>query len=444
MDSSSTNDEQRRTSSSRRTFLATTATLGALGLAGCGGNGGDSTPTPDPTSTPTDSPTDTQSPTETDQPTTGTDSNAAPDVPVLNYALTLEHLENALYREGLNQYGAEDLRGADVLAGVGDSIRTAVPDSLETVSAHEAAHVELLTERIEALGGTPVEEAEYDFDYQTPSEFLALARSLENTGVAGYAGAAGQVVDNDVLAAAAGIHSVEARHASVLNLINDTEPYLDAVDEALSVFEGLAAAGGFITSDVDPSVYELGEDRPNPDRTADDETDDVEVLNYALTLEHLENAFYREGLATFSDEELASADALSGFDESVRTAVPNYVRTAGGHEAAHVRALSVRVESLGGTPVEEAEYDFGYETPSEFLALAKTLENTGVAAYAGAAPTIADDDVFDTAISVHSVEARHAGLFNQLNGESPFPDRVDEPMSMTEVRDVVSEFVVEE
>jgi hypothetical protein len=115
---------------------------------------------------------------------------------------------------------------------------------------------------------------------------------------------------------------------------------------------------------------------------------DVPLLNYALTLEHLENAFYREGLDEFADDELMGADALSEFGERVRMEVPDYLRTVGAHEAAHVDAITATVEDLGGTPVAEGEYDFGYTTPSEFLAVAQALENTGVAAYKGAAPAV--------------------------------------------------------
>ncbi|QLH81792.1 ferritin-like domain-containing protein [Halosimplex pelagicum] len=446
----------------RRKFLGATVSLAALGLAGCSNDGGDGgstdtmaptdtpTPTPeemmggatdtmDPTATPTAEPTDTP----TDEPT-ATDAMAAPDVPLLNYALTLEHLENVFYREGLDEFSDSELMNADALSSFGQTVRMEVPEYLRTVGAHEAAHVDALSSTIENLNGTPVGEGEYDFGYSTPTEFLAVAQALENTGVSAYAGAAPQVVNNDVLAAAAGIHSVEARHASFLNLINGDSPYPNGVDEARSIDEVLEIAGQFVTSEVDPSVYETGDDRPTHDRKVEDDTSDVNVLNYALTLEHLENAFYREGLNEFSDSELMNADALSEFGEELRMAVPEHLKTAGAHEAAHVTALSDTVEQLGGTPVEEATYDFGYSTPTEFLGVAKALENTGVAAYKGAAPTVSNDAVFSAAIGIHSVEARHAALLNEVNVSSPFPAGVDEPMTMSEVTEVAGQFIVEE
>lgn len=106
-----------------------------------------------------------------------------------------------------------------------------------------------------------------------------------------------------------------------------------------------------------------------------------------MTLEHLENAFYRDGLKEFSDDELMGAKVLSKYGEGVRMDVPSYLNTVGDHEATHVDALTKTVKKLGGTPVEEAKYDFGYGNVSEFLGVAKALENTGVAAYKGAAPT---------------------------------------------------------
>jgi hypothetical protein len=135
---------------------------------------------------------------------------------------------------------------------------------------------------------------------------------------------------------------------------------------------------------------------------------------------------------------------LSKFGERVRMEVPDYLRTVGAHEAAHVEGLTKTVENLNGSPVAEGEYDFGYETPSEFLGVAKALENTGVAAYKGAAPTVSNDAVFSAAIGIHSVEARHAALLNEVNASSPFPDGVDEPKTMDEVVEIAGQFIVEE
>ena len=423
----------------RRAILGTTGSLGLAVLAGC--MGGDSDP--DASGGDEEMNSDELDNEEMEPETEGA-APPADDVPILNYALTLEHLENAFYREGLETFSDDELMEADVLSSFDERLRMEVPDYLRTVGAHEAAHVDALTATVEDLNGTPLGEGEYDFGYETPSEFLAVAQALENTGVAAYAGAAPMVVNNDVLSAAAGIHSVEARHASFLNLVNGDSPFPNGVDEAQSVDEVLEIAGQFVTSEVDPSAYELGDDRGPQQRKADNDTSDVDVLNYALTLEHLENAFYREGLETFSDDELMEADVLSGFSDDLLMMVPDHIETVGAHEAAHVEALTATVEQFGGDPVGEASYDFGYETASEFFGVAQALENTGVAAYAGAAPTVSNDDVFDAAIGIHSVEARHASFLNELNADSPFPDGVDESMTMDEVVEIAGQFIVEE
>ncbi|WP_136592149.1 ferritin-like domain-containing protein [Salinigranum halophilum] len=435
-------DDSTPTSSSRRAFLGSAATLSALALAGCMGSDGSGAATDTPTSTSTPMPTEEPT-TETEMETeTETMPAVDPDVPVLNYALTLEHLENAFYRDGLAEFADDELMNASVLSGFGEQVRMDVPAYLAVVGEHEAAHVEALSATVEQLGGTPVEEAEYDFGYETPSEFLAVAQALENTGVAAYAGAAPAVHSTEVLSAAAGIHSVEARHAGFLNLVNGDSPFPKAVDEASSMQEVLEVAGQFVTSDTSGLSAQPETTTKPIARKQEDDVSDLDVLNYALTLEHLENAFYRDGLAEFADDELVSADVLSVFSEEIRANVPDHLATVGEHEAAHVTALTDVVEQLGGTPVEEAEYDFGYETPSEFFGVAQALENTGVAAYAGAAPTVTNDDIFAAAIGIHSVEARHAGFLNELNVSSPFPDGVDEAMTMAEVRGVASQFIV--
>jgi rubrerythrin len=121
--------------------------------------------------------------------------------------------------------------------------------------------------------------------------------------------------------------------------------------------------------------------------------------------------------------------------------VPDRLRTVRDHEAAHVDAITATVEDLGGDPNSEAEYTFDYDSPTSLIQTARVLENTGVAAYAGAAPTVENDDVFVAAAKIHSVEARHAGFLNELNGESPYPNAVDQAKSPSEVREEVEPFI---
>jgi rubrerythrin len=140
---------------------------------------------------------------------------------VLNYALTLEHLEYRFYQLGLD-------------AGVVESGDRAV---FQKIRDHELAHVRFLQEVIGAvLGGTPVAEPRFDFtaggsfspfsDYPT---FLALSQAFEDTGVRAYKGQAANVKESDVvLTAALSIHSVEARHASMVRRMR-TKKGLDTV-----------------------------------------------------------------------------------------------------------------------------------------------------------------------------------------------------------------------
>jgi rubrerythrin len=159
------------------------------------------------------------------------------DVDVLNYALTLEHLEYAFYRDGIGNFTF----GADPFGNSIDGYLTAIRD-------HEGAHVETLTQVITDLGGEPVAEATYDFGYGTDSQmFLMTAAALENTGVSAYDGAAQYLENADLLTAAGGIVSVEARHAAYLNLITGELPFPDAFETAKPPAEILEIAGPFIT-----------------------------------------------------------------------------------------------------------------------------------------------------------------------------------------------------
>jgi len=163
----------------------------------------------------------------------------------------------------------------------------------------------------------------------------------------------------------------------------------------------------------------------------------VDVLNYALTLEHLEHAFYRDGLEQFTADDFTAA----GF----APAVYDYFGLIRDHEAEHVDTLVAVIGDLGGTPVEEAQYDFGYADVAGFVGVAQALENTGVAAYQGAAGDLIDEDeLLTAALTIHGVEARHAAYLNGLAGASPFPEATNPTLTPDEVLEIAGPFIVAE
>ncbi len=207
---------------------------------------------------------------------------------------------------------------------------------------------------------------------------------------------------------------------------------------------GAAAAGG---SDMGNGEGESSDDGDSDDDDdADDgdseEISDLDVLNYALTLEHLEAAYYNEFLDEYSEKEVERSDAARVFaDRGSRFGTYQRIETVRDHEEAHVETLTATIEDLGGEPVEPLDYEFPYESVEEFAALSATIEAVGVSAYAGAAPLISNPDLIPPALSIHSVEARHTAYFNVLNTTNPFPDAFDEPRTMDEVLEIASAFI---
>jgi rubrerythrin len=133
---------------------------------------------------------------------------------------------------------------------------------------------------------------------------------------------------------------------------------------------------------------------------------DVGILNYALTLEYLETAFYADVVKSglFKGAELAT------------------IKKFGEEEAEHVTALTAAVKSLGGKPAPEPKTEFPLESAKSVLELAGTVENLGAAAYLGQAGNIESPEVLASALAIHSVEGRHAAALNTLLGSSITPD----------------------
>lgn len=161
----------------------------------------------------------------------------------------------------------------------------------------------------------------------------------------------------------------------------------------------------------------------------------IDVLNYALTLEHIEAAFYRDGLAAIGREGITEWGFLdSVFDNLV---------LIGEHEAEHVTTLTQVITDLGGEPVQEAMYDFGYADAVGFIQVAQALEDTGVSAYQGAAQYLMEsDELLTAALTIHGVEARHASYVALLNSAVPFPESFNPSLTPGEVLDIATPFIV--
>ena len=147
---------------------------------------------------------------------------------------------------------------------------------------------------------------------------------------------------------------------------------------------------------------------------------DVRILNFALTLEYLEAAFYREAVRM---------GALEG-------ELALFARVVGAHERAHVRALR---QALGRRAVARPRFNFRgtTEDAEAFTETAIALEETGAAAYKGQAANIDSDAILAAALSIHSVEARHTAWIRDIAGLNPAPRGLDRPLTRAQTLRVV-------
>jgi len=161
------------------------------------------------------------------------------------------------------------------------------------------------------------------------------------------------------------------------------------------------------------------------------------ILNYALTLEHLEKNFYNEGLQKFTQDDFEDA----GLDASFY----NNLQEIASDEKTHVDFLTTALSGAGVTPTKECKYAFGFNDVKTFLAIANVLEGVGVSAYLGAAQYIANKAYLTAAGSILTVESRHSAYIraNQDPALSPFPAAFDIPLDFDEVYSLAAQFITE-
>ncbi len=155
---------------------------------------------------------------------------------------------------------------------------------------------------------------------------------------------------------------------------------------------------------------------------------DVDVLNYALTLEHFESALYKA---------LIAANKLTDPTEQ------KYLTAFGKHEATHVTLLTEVITLLGGTPVAPRSM---YNLPmiasrDDVVNNILSVEDVGASAYLGAAGMIQSKDLLEVAVNIHNVEAEHASAWRFVANMKSAPDTIAKGRTPDEVLMIVTPFL---
>jgi len=153
---------------------------------------------------------------------------------------------------------------------------------------------------------------------------------------------------------------------------------------------------------------------------------DVGIVKYALTLEYLEADFYKQA-------------AESGM---LKSKALELGKTFGEQEQQHVDALEAALKKMGQTLPDKPTGKFPLDSQDAILNLAATVENLGAAAYLGQADKIKSKEILAAALSIHTVEARHASALNQALGKTATPDGgFAKPASAAEVLKTVKPYI---
>ena len=190
----------------------------ALFIAACGGDDSSSSSKPKSTATA--------------MAASGTEQFGKGDLGIANYALTLEYLETQFYND----------------AAESGMLKGKVLDLAKGFGAEEQEHVDALLALIKKAGGKPAAKPMAKFPLESEKAILELAATVENLGAAAYLGQAGNIQDKEILAAALAIHSVEGRHAAVLNLATNAKPAPGAFAKPATAAEVLKSVKPFLAT----------------------------------------------------------------------------------------------------------------------------------------------------------------------------------------------------
>ncbi|KAF3909214.1 hypothetical protein ABW20_dc0102670 [Dactylellina cionopaga] len=160
---------------------------------------------------------------------------------------------------------------------------------------------------------------------------------------------------------------------------------------------------------------------------------DLIVLQFALTLEHLENVFYKSALSMMPESDFIAAGYTPEYYSNLKYIAHD--------EEAHVKALTDGITAAGGKPVAACEYAFPFTDVKSFVGLSSILEGVGTSAYLGGAPLITSKDYLTIAGSILVTEALHTSMQRAALGRVPAGTPYGTPLSPSPVYTLAAAFI---
>jgi hypothetical protein len=193
-------------------------------------------------------------------------SSVADNISLWNFALRLENLQAAFYQQGLAMFKPSDFQNSAAAQAIGGTkVGANLYSYIRMIAQQEQDHVNTLIQAVAVLDGTPQAPDCYSFGLTTADSFLEMAQAIENISVMAYNGVTisqfqpsiGTVQNAYLLALAATIATVEARHAAYFNLLNFAIPFPAALDGAQTMQQILSAIGQYLTTGCNPPPVPL-------------------------------------------------------------------------------------------------------------------------------------------------------------------------------------------
>ncbi|PFH56904.1 hypothetical protein XA68_15783 [Ophiocordyceps unilateralis] len=156
---------------------------------------------------------------------------------------------------------------------------------------------------------------------------------------------------------------------------------------------------------------------------------DTTIAEFARTLELAEGAFYKQVITQNEQNRLFSEEEVDQMQKIFNT------------EDAHATQLQQVLTAANGPIIKPCKYKFDTTDRNKILQTALVLEETGQAAYLGAAPLVQDKNTLALAGSILPVESQHATVLRGLLKMDPVPRPFSNALSPADVSTMVEPFI---